>query len=60
MKPIRLLAALFLAWTAFATTAPAAESLRPQFLLTGASSREHQSLSGQWTYSKDLYKQGLT
>jgi beta-glucuronidase len=59
MKPIRLLFAMLLAWAAFATTASAAESLRPQFLLTGASSRETQSLSGQWTYSKDLYKQGL-
>ena len=30
-----------------------------QFLLTGAKDRDTQSLSGQWTYSKDLYKQGL-
>ncbi|MBB3219601.1 glycoside hydrolase family 2 protein [Pseudoduganella umbonata] len=35
-------------------------SLRPQFLLTGARSRDSQDLSGQWTYSKDLYRTGLT
>jgi beta-glucuronidase len=39
--------------------ATAAETLRPAFLLTGAQSRSGQDLSGQWTYSKDLYRTGL-
>jgi beta-glucuronidase len=38
----------------------AADALRPAFLLTGAQSRDSQDLSGQWTYSKDLYRTGLT
>src|SRR4051812_45697429 len=38
--------------------APAA-GLRPAVLLTGSLYRESQDLSGQWTYSKDLYKTGL-
>ena len=37
-----------------------ADSLRPAFLLTGAQFRDSQDLSGQWTYSKDLYRTGLT
>ncbi len=37
-----------------------AQDLRPQYLLTGAASREVQPLSGQWTYGKDLYRTGLT
>lgn len=37
-----------------------ADSLRPAFLLTGAQFRDRQDLSGQWTYSKDLYRTGLT
>jgi len=37
-----------------------ADSLRPAFLLTGAQFRDGQDLSGQWTYSKDLYRTGLT
>ena len=37
-----------------------ADELRPTFLLTGAASRAPQDLSGQWTYSKDLYRTGLT
>lgn len=35
-------------------------SLRPTFLLTGALQRDSQDLSGQWTYSKDLYRTGLS
>jgi beta-glucuronidase len=35
-------------------------ALRPAVLLTGALTRDSQDLSGQWTYSKDLYKTGLT
>lgn len=37
-----------------------AQDFRPAFLLTGAQQRESQDLSGQWTYSKDLYRTGLT
>jgi len=37
-----------------------ADTLRPAFLLTGALHRDSQDLSGQWTYSKDLYRTGLT
>ncbi|MFC5462618.1 glycoside hydrolase family 2 protein [Massilia niabensis] len=37
-----------------------AQDLRPAFLLTGAHARDSQDLSGQWTYSKDLYRTGLT
>jgi beta-glucuronidase len=37
-----------------------AQDLRPAFLLTGALHRDSQDLSGQWTYSKDLYRTGLT
>jgi beta-glucuronidase len=37
-----------------------AQDLRPAFLLTGAPQRDSQELSGQWTYSKDLYRTGLT
>lgn len=37
-----------------------ANDLRPAFLLTGALHRDGQDLSGQWTYSKDLYRTGLT
>ncbi len=44
-----------------AIAAPAlAQDLRPPFLLTGALYRDSQDLSGQWTYSKDLYRTGLT
>ncbi|ADU14239.1 glycoside hydrolase family 2 protein [Asticcacaulis excentricus] len=38
----------------------AAQELRPAYLLTGAANREVQDLSGTWTYSKDLYRTGLT
>lgn len=37
-----------------------AEDLRPALLLTSSASRDSQDLSGQWTYSKDLYRTGLT
>jgi beta-glucuronidase len=43
-----------------AAAAAGAADLRPTFLLTGAASRDSQDLSGQWTYSKDLYRTGLT
>ena len=59
MNPIRLLLVMLLAWVSFGGAA-AAQDLRPQYLLTGADSRDAQSLDGQWTYSKDLYKQGLS
>jgi beta-glucuronidase len=37
-----------------------AQDVRPALLLTAAHSRDSQDLSGQWTYSKDLYRTGLT
>ena len=55
MTPIRLFFVMLFAWASFASGA-AAQDLRPQFLLTGADSRTSQSLTGQWTYSKDLYR----
>lgn len=40
---------------------PDAPPLRPPLLLTGAERREHsQDLSGPWTFSKDLYRTGLS
>lgn len=36
-----------------------AARLRPALLLTGSLNRESDDLSGQWTYSKDLYRTGL-
>ncbi|ESQ76957.1 glycoside hydrolase family 2 protein [Asticcacaulis sp. YBE204] len=36
------------------------KDLRPNFLLTGAINRTSDDLSGTWTYSKDLYRTGLT
>jgi beta-glucuronidase len=42
-------------------SAPAwADDLRPPLLLTGSLQRDNQELSGAWTYSKDLYRTGLT
>lgn len=46
--------------TAVAPGQTGADALRPTFLLTGAQSRDSQELSGQWTYSRDLYRTGLT
>ncbi|QBE66745.1 glycoside hydrolase family 2 TIM barrel-domain containing protein [Pseudoduganella lutea] len=57
---IALLAVLLCPIGSAAASAPAADDLRPRFLLTGAQSRDSQDLSGQWTYSKDLYRTGLT
>lgn len=37
-----------------------AQDVRPAYLLTGAAYREVQDLSGPWTYSRDLYRTGLT
>src|SRR4051812_13364807 len=48
-----------LAAAAAAANATAAQDLRPAFLLTGAAQRDSQDLSGQWTYSRDLYRTGL-
>lgn len=59
MKPFRTLVAMALGLI-MATPSLAAETLRPQHLLTGAIDRSHDELSGQWTYSKDLYRTGLT
>jgi beta-glucuronidase len=44
---------------AAAAAAGSIEDLRPAFLLTASPSRDTQDLSGQWTYSKDLYRTGL-
>ncbi len=40
--------------------AATAQDLRPPLLLTAAQQRIGQDLSGRWTYSKDLYRTGLT
>ncbi|WP_273034442.1 glycoside hydrolase family 2 protein [Massilia timonae] len=51
---------LFLGALACQPALAQADTLRPAFLLTGALHRDSQDLSGQWTYSKDLYRTGLT
>ncbi|MDM4765252.1 glycoside hydrolase family 2 TIM barrel-domain containing protein [Pelomonas sp. SE-A7] len=54
---------LFLLALLWAVNPPAlaADHLRPQLLLTASSSRaQNLDLSGRWTYSKDLYRTGLT
>lgn len=53
-------ALMFLAGCLLAALPAAADDLRPGYLLTGALYRDSQDLSGQWTYSKDLYRTGLT
>lgn len=45
--------------TAAAADTAAHAELRPALLLTASQSRDSQDLSGQWTYSKDLYRTGL-
>ena len=54
-----LLTAFWLFLAAAACLPASAQDLRPTFLLTGALQRDTQDLSGQWTYSKDLYRTGL-
>ncbi len=49
---------MILLWFCMATAS--AQDLRPAFLLTDSLDRDSQDLSGQWTYSKDLYRTGLT
>ena len=56
----KLIALLWLCFAAAASLPACAEDLRPAFLLTGALQRDSQDLSGQWTYSKDLDRTGLT
>jgi beta-glucuronidase len=57
----KILAALFAFCACCVWVTPvAAEDLRPALLLTGASYRDGQDLSGTWTYSKDLYRTGLS
>ncbi|QGZ42391.1 beta-glucuronidase [Pseudoduganella flava] len=58
MRPI--LAALLFAATVMLHAAVPAQGLRPPLLLTGAQGRAGADLSGQWTYSRDLYRTGLT
>ncbi len=57
-----LIASIFLCMTSGSVAAEeeASDSLRPNYLLTASINRERQSLSGAWTYSKDLYRTGLT
>lgn len=55
-----LLAVFWIFIGALAGLPAVADELRPAFLLTGAHQRDGQDLSGQWTYSKDLYRTGLT
>lgn len=49
----------FGAATAAAPDAATHADLRPALLLTASQSRDSVDLSGQWTYSKDLYRTGL-
>ncbi|WP_323814904.1 glycoside hydrolase family 2 protein [Cellvibrio sp. NN19] len=57
----RQLIHLFITLLAYcAAPASSALSLRPELLLTNTSAREHISLNGDWVYSKDLYRTGLT
>lgn len=56
----KLVAAFWIFIGALACLPAMADELRPAFLLTGAVHRDGQDLSGQWTYSKDLYRTGLT
>ena len=66
MKKMMCALLLALGWMMGSSAAAAAaavetgSALRPDVLLTGALYRDSQDLSGQWTYSKDLYKTGLT
>jgi beta-glucuronidase len=53
----RLLVALSLV---LGCAAASAQDLRPALLLTASQSRDSQDLSGQWSYSRDLYRTGLT
>lgn len=57
--PVCLLVCFLASWLA-ASLPAAAQDLRPAFLLTASLHRDSQDLSGQWTYSKDLYRTGLT
>lgn len=56
----KLFTTLFVFAAAMASYCALAQDLRPSFLLTGSQQRDSQDLSGQWTYSKDLYRTGLT
>ncbi|QOY96072.1 beta-glucuronidase [Massilia sp. UMI-21] len=56
----KLIAAFWIVVGALAAMPATAQDLRPAFLLTGSLHRDSQDLSGQWTYSKDLYRTGLT
>jgi len=56
---MRLILTLWLALAATICLPAWAQDLRPGFLLTGAHHRDGQDLTGQWTYSKDLYRTGL-
>ncbi|WP_298330304.1 glycoside hydrolase family 2 protein, partial [Asticcacaulis sp.] len=56
---MRWVSTVLAVFTLFALPA-VAQDVRPAYLLTGAADRDVQDLSGPWTYSKDLYRTGLT
>lgn len=51
---------LLLCCTAAIAVAEQPDDMRPEFVLTHVASRDHIDLSGEWVYSKDLYRTGLT
>lgn len=64
MGPVlsRLIPGLVSGWMLLCAslTFAASNSFQPDLLLTNVSAREHLDLSGDWVYSKDLYRTGLT
>lgn len=58
--PRLLIALLFCTLVKSSIAAPHSTSLRPDILLTNVHAREHLNLNGDWVYSKDLYRTGLT
>lgn len=55
-----VLISTFFCTSATSTLAQTTSNLQPEILLTNVASREHINLAGDWVYSKDLYKTGLT
>ena len=56
----RLVATIALYFLTHVVFADVNSSLRPEFLLTNVSARDTINLSGDWVYSKDLYRTALT
>lgn len=52
--------AIALCCTAAIVTAQPLDDMRPDLVLTHVAARDHIDLSGDWVYSKDLYRTGLT